>query len=158
MNPLSRLRRHHAIEHATVAVLLERRGRPTNVYGLSDFGGFSLRGDFTREEVEAAAGEAIERLRSGDVHLAITNNCGTNLVVNGVLTATAALLAARGRRDGLQAALTAATLAGMAAVPAGRWVQRNLTTTTHIDGLRIESVRRYGGGGRPRFRVAIREG
>jgi hypothetical protein len=153
---LGRVRRHHAVEHATVAILLSRRARPTPVLGLSDFSGFHLHGDFTAEEVEWAAQEALRRLAAGESGLAISNQCGTNLVVTGLFTAFAALAAAgRKRREGFQAAVTAATFASVAAVPAGRWVQRNFTTSCDTSALRLERVRQMRFGRRPHFKVYL---
>jgi hypothetical protein len=94
----------------------------------------------------------------GESHLAIHDRCGTNLVVTGLLTATAALIASGRRgRDGFQAAVTAATMAGFASLPAGRWIQRNLTTDSDVGNLRVAGVRQSFRGGRPYFKVFLAE-
>ena len=141
MPVLSALRRNHAIEHATIAVLFERRGRVLDVTAWSDPWGFSLRGRFSTDEVESAAGEAIRRLQAGERSLAITPFCGTNIALAGVLASTAALLARGWRRSSLANALGAGVLGAAAAVPAGAWLQRRVTTDPEAAGTLVGPVR-----------------
>ncbi len=80
------LRRNHALEHATIVVMMEREpGRKLN--GFSTDEGFFVQGARTLEEVESAAREAIRRLRGGEKRLAIHRNCGTTIVAANLLTA-----------------------------------------------------------------------
>ncbi len=80
------LRRNHALEHATIAVMMEREpGRKLN--GFSTDEGFFVQGVRSLEEVESAAREAIRRLRGGEKGLAIHRNCGTTIVAANLLTA-----------------------------------------------------------------------
>ena len=80
------LRRNHALEHATIAVMMEREpGRKLN--GFSTDEGFFVQGARSLEEVESAAREAIRRLRGGEKGLAIHRNCGTTIVAANLLTA-----------------------------------------------------------------------
>ena len=157
MNYLTRrLRQHHAIEHATVAVLFERRGR-SKVFGLSDPGGFTLSGPFSAADVHSAAAEALARLQSGQANLAVTDLCGTTLVTTGALAAIGALAGAGTRRiANLPQAITLA-IAGVALAPAaGRWLQRNFTTDSRVDGLAIAVVTEAGRNAtRRRVRVRI---
>jgi hypothetical protein len=157
MSPLTRLRRHHAIEHATIAVLFQRRGRQVSVLGRSDLSGFHLYGSFQPEEVAAALDEAMDRLRTGEHHLAITNHCGTNILATGFLTATAALLASgRNRRDGWSRAVSAATFATLLAAPVGRILQQRITTDPRLGTLRLERIGEYPMRGRRRhYRVFL---
>ncbi len=135
------IRRHHALEHATIAVLFQRRGRMVSVLGRSDFGGFHLYGPFSPQEVESAAAEALERLRSGESYLAITPLCGTNIAVTGILAGSAALLAAgHNRRGSWSRAITAAVLATLVAGRVGSSVQRYITTDAAMDGVRVRTV------------------
>lgn len=148
---LGRLRKHHALEHATIAVLFQRRRRVVSVLGRSDLSGFHVYGPFDRQEVELAFGEALERLLAGESHLAITNLCGTNIATTAVLAGSAAILAyGRGAGRSWSRAMAAALLATMAAAPAGRWIQRRLTTDADVTGLALRAIRDYGGapGGR----------
>ena len=80
------LRRNHALEHATIAVMMEREpGRKLN--GFSTDEGFFVQGVRSLEEVESAAREAIRRLQGGEKRLAIHRNCGTTIVAANLLTA-----------------------------------------------------------------------
>jgi membrane protein implicated in regulation of membrane protease activity len=80
------LRRNHALEHATIAVMMEREsGRRFNGYSTND--GFFVQGVRSMEEVESAAREALKRLRGGDRKLAIHRNCGTTIVAANLLAA-----------------------------------------------------------------------
>jgi hypothetical protein len=80
------LRRNHALEHATIAVMMEREpGRKLN--GFSTDEGFFVQGVRSLEEVDSAAREAIRRLRAGEKRLAIHRSCGTTIVAANLLTA-----------------------------------------------------------------------
>src|SRR5918998_6046693 len=58
------LRRNHALEHATIVVMMEREpGRKLN--GFSTDEGFFVQGVRSLEEVDGAAREALRRLRRG---------------------------------------------------------------------------------------------
>lgn len=138
---LLRTRRHHALEHATIAVLFEHEGQSGGIAALSDPWGFGLLSGFDPGLVGEAGEVALERLRAGQTHLAITDLCGSNLVVTGALAAVAVMAAGRGKWRNLPAAISAAALASVATKPLGRWVQRTLTTdTTGMNALQIRSV------------------
>jgi Domain of unknown function (DUF6391) len=80
------LRRNHALEHATIVVMMERRpGRKLN--GFSTDEGFFVQGVRAAQEVDSAAREALQRLRSGEKGLAIHRNCGTTIVAANLLAA-----------------------------------------------------------------------
>ena len=80
------LRRNHALEHATIAVMMEHDpGRKFN--GFSTDEGFFVQGVRSLEEVDSAAREALKRLRSGESKLAIHRNCGTTIVAANLLAA-----------------------------------------------------------------------
>jgi hypothetical protein len=86
------LRRNHALEHATIAVMMEREpGRKLNGFSTDD--GFFVQGVRSIAEVESAAREAMRRLQNGDKGLAIHRNCGTTIVAANLLTAVFFLLA-----------------------------------------------------------------
>ena len=134
MNPLSRLRKHHAIEHATANVLFARRGRPAGVLGLSDLAGFHLIGPYTASEVRSAGQEALLRLGQGERQLALTDLCGTNIVTTAAFATGAVMLATgRARWSAYPTAVAAAIGAIMAAAPAGRWLQRNINNRRERD-------------------------
>ena len=80
------LRRNHALEHATIVVMMEREpGRKLNGFSTDD--GFFVQGARSLEEVDSAAREALRRLRRGQKRLAIHRNCGTTIVAANLLTA-----------------------------------------------------------------------
>lgn len=80
------LRRNHALEHATIAVMMERApGRKFNGFSTDD--GFFVQGVRSIEEVDSAAREALRRLRSGEKRLAVHRNCGTTIVAANLLAA-----------------------------------------------------------------------
>jgi Domain of unknown function (DUF6391) len=80
------LRRNHALEHATIVVMMEREpGRKLNGFSTDD--GFFVQGVRSISEVESAAREAIRRLQSGEKRLAIHRNCGTTIVAANLLAA-----------------------------------------------------------------------
>ena len=80
------LRRNHALEHATIAVMMEREpGRKLNGFSTDD--GFFVQGVRSISEVESAAREAMRRLQKGEKRLAIHRNCGTTIVAANLLSA-----------------------------------------------------------------------
>ena len=80
------LRRNHALEHATIVVMMEREpGRKLNGFSTDD--GFFVQGVRSIPEVESAAREAMRRLQNGEKRLAIHRNCGTTIVAANLLAA-----------------------------------------------------------------------
>lgn len=140
------VRRNHALEHATISILLSRHGPQTRVLGRAAPDGFYIYGDVPTEALREFAQEGLARLQRGESHLAVSPLCGTNLAVAGVLAGLASLFAMGGRTrlQRLPGALMAAMLAVIAAQPLGRLVQKHLTTSPELDGLRIVSVEPMG--------------
>jgi len=143
--PILRLRRNHALEHATIHLLTER-GQAIRVVGRATFNGFYLYGDLETEQVRAAAQEALERLRRGERGLAVHPNCGTNLVTAGTMAGLAAVLAVghrpRDRWERLPNALLAATAALVLARPLGTLLQARVTTMADPGSMVIRGVHR----------------
>jgi len=142
---VARVRRNHALEHATIHVLTEKH-RPMNVVGRSAFNGFYLYGDLSTELVIEVVHEAYDRLKAGEHQLAIHPNCGTNLVTAGSLAglATFAVLG-NSRKRGLNLlpnALLAATAALILAQPIGPRLQAHVTTMADLGDMTIKGVRR----------------
>jgi hypothetical protein len=153
-----RLRQHHGIEHATVT-LLSRRLPGTFIAARSDQQGFIVYGDVDIVNLRAAVEEALERLQQGERGLAVHPNCGTNLVVTGLLSGSAAWLLSSGRKrpwwDRLPGAILGATLALMIAPPIARWAQENITTSPEIGDLRVSDVVKLDRGPITQHRVVI---
>jgi len=133
--PVSRIRRNHGLEHATLHVLAERFPR-TSMAGHSDTGGFWILGDIPEDDVQSAVATALERLRKGEAELAVHPNCGTNFVTSGIFTGVAASMAMFGAgkrmRDKLERiplAASLATLALIASQPLGLYFQQQFTTS-----------------------------
>lgn len=142
------VRRNHALEHATIAVLLSKYG-PMRVLGRASHDGFYIYGNVPTERLQEFAHEALVRLQKGESHLAVSPLCGTNIAVAGVLAGCASYLALGSRRswlEGLSGAVMAAILAVLAAQPIGKLVQKHYTTSPDLEGVRIVSVDRMGGG------------
>lgn len=132
---ISRVRRNHGLEHATLHILAERHpGQP--MAGHSDFAGFWIVGDLEVDDLQSAVEEALTRLNAGENKLAIHENCGTNFATAGILAGSAAFMAMAGagksfreRLERLPLAMTLATAALILAQPLGLAVQENVTTS-----------------------------
>jgi len=159
-NPLSRIRRNHALEHATIHVLNQRYPR-VSLVGRSDMRGFFLYADLPVEAVASAVEIALDRLRAGEKDLAVHPNCGTNMLTSGVLSGAAAyfsLLGVRSRSwrdrlDRLPLAIMAAIVGGMIAKPLGQRVQEKWTTDPNPGNLAIASLQVTQRSGGKLFRV-----
>ena len=144
---LSRIRRNHGLEHATLTTLARRFPRQP-MAGYSDMGGFWIVGNLDTEAVTEAAMEALDRLRKGERALAIHPNCGTNFAVAGTLAGLAGavtMLVGGTRKQKLERLPLAAVLATVtlvAAQPLAYQVQSRITTSGEPGGLRISEVLR----------------
>ena len=144
--PVSRVRRNHGLEHATLHVLAERHpGRP--LAGHSDLSGFWIIGDLTAEDLASAIQEARLRLESGESKLAVHPNCGTNIATSGVLAGLAAAVGmfgvgkrARDNLDRLPLAILLATLALIVSQPLGLKLQEHVTTSGAMGLLRVVDI------------------
>ncbi len=143
---IGKVRRVHALEHATIT-LLSRRKRDLNIVGRSTPNGFWLYGEVDESEIERAVNEALRRLQGGEAELAIHPRCGTNLAVAGLLTGVSSFLASlslyKNERtlDKLPRVILAATAAMLVAQPAGLAVQEAYTTCPDASRLSIGTIR-----------------
>ncbi|MBI1885030.1 MAG: hypothetical protein HYS09_01735 [Chloroflexi bacterium] len=140
------IRRNHALEHATISILLTRLGQHIRVMGRAAPDGFYIYGNISTERIAESAHEGLARLQRGEAHLAVSPLCGTNLAVAGILAGLASVLAvgSRNRLEKVPNAITAAMLAVLAAQPLGRLVQKYVTTSPHLDGMEIVSIQPMG--------------
>lgn len=90
--PISRVRRNHGLEHATLHILAEQHPR-TSLAGHSDLGGFWILGEVDIEDIQNAVDQALKRLQNGEEELAVHPNCGTNFVTAGTFAGVAASMA-----------------------------------------------------------------
>ncbi len=151
-DPIGSVRRNHALEHATIAVLASKLGHDIRLVGRATFNGFYLYGEMDEAQVRDCAAEALARLRGGEGYLAISPMCGTNLAVAGLLAGLSSLIAL-GNRNRLQRTpnvLLASMLAVLAAQPLGGLAQKHLTTHPDLSDTELVSIRR-GGRGAGRF-------
>ena len=143
---ISRIRRNHGLEHATLHTLA--RNLPhTMIAGHSDVGGFWIIGDVPTELLHIAVQDAITRLRAGESNLAIHPNCGTNYATMGVMAGLAGALAMFGSgkhlRDKLYRLPFAAVFATIALIfsqPLGLLIQSRVTTSGNPGQLEVTSI------------------
>jgi hypothetical protein len=149
------VRRNHALEHATIAVLLAKVGPNTRLVGRASGDGFYIYGKVPTDKIRESAAEALARLKEGESQLAVSSLCGTNLAVAGILAGLASLLALgnRSRWERLPNVLMAAVVAVVGAQPLGRVVQRYVTTSADVQGLEIVDVTATGRGLAPLHKV-----
>jgi len=144
--PISRTRRNHGLEHATMKILNQKYPQ-LNLGGMSSPHGFTIVGDVTAEDVADAAIEALKRLRAGETELAFHPNCGTNFAVPGAFAGLAAWLGTLGtdksfkrKMERLPLAIVLATTALVLTYPLGPLVQKRFTTSGDPQGMELERV------------------
>jgi hypothetical protein len=161
---ISKIRRNHGLEHATIHLLSHKYPDRTFV-GRSDVGGFWLYGNVPTDSVVATVDEALSRLRNGEHELAIHPNCGTNYVTAGLLGGTTSYLTLAGSEDEswgsrlerLPLVITLTTIALIVAQPLGRAAQRHITTQGDPQNLRIKHIERVQDGATTLHRVLTQD-
>ena len=143
---VARTRRNHALEHATVELLLEDGLRPP-IGGYSMPSGFFIFGRVGTEQLSQKANEALRLLKEGEAQLAISPYCGTNLATSALLAGflMSVILGPKRRRNYRRLPLAIAVGLGAAIVgrPIGMALQR-YTTLAAADMLEITGVLRLG--------------
>ena len=142
----ARVRRNHALEHATIN-LLSHHQKGSQTIGVSGLRGFTLFTDLTLEEVYPAVQQALAALQAGRSELAIHANCGTNLLTTALLTTITTLLGVRKKKEErservenfLQLVLFNALVLVLAR-PIGLWVQGNLTVDPQVQDVKIAAI------------------
>ena len=143
----SRIRKNHALEHATVHILSQQYPHKSLI-GRSDNKGFYIYGDISAETLHRVANEALDRLRNGETQLAIHPNCGTNLVTSASLAGFASFLTLFGSKDDdwrkrlerLPTAIMLSLISLIIAQPLGNHLQKNTTTNANPGSLEILST------------------
>ncbi len=135
-----RIRRNHALEHATINII-EEQGGVSGISGMAFDDGFSLSGLLDPEPVLRASRVALERLSRGERHLAISRRCGTTVVVVNTISAVVfiLLLFITGKLAVFPVILSllVAYILGPIASPL---VQRLITTDPEVGSLEITGV------------------
>lgn len=159
---VSRVRRNHGLEHATLNILSERYPRQ-RMAGHSDLNGFWIVADLPVAQVSQAVEQALARMQAGEESLAIHANCGTNFVAAGTAAGLAAWLGMLGAGKGLRSKLdrlpmviSLATIALIAAQPLGFILQARVTTSGQPGTLEIVDIYASRQGGFPACRVVTR--
>ena len=143
------VRQNHALEHATVAMLLEMGMRPP-LGGYSTPGGYFIFGKASSDGITQAATEALRRLMEGQKTLAVSPHCGTNLATGAMLAGLLSALIMGGRnRHPRRLSVAAVAIIGATLVsrPLGNALQRRYTTLADVEGMEITGVRRLWGEG-----------
>lgn len=153
---ISRIRRNHGLEHASIHVLSETH-KNFSAQGNSNHKGFTLNiyGDINEGDVIEAVETAFKRMKAGEHHLAVHPNCGTVLLT----TATMATLAVQTvfgleskRQERLETkvpaffnALPSAILAVVVSLivsrPVGLHIQERYTTEGDLGDMHIVRIR-----------------
>ena len=138
-------RRNHAVEHATLHILA-RKFKNQSMGGHSNPTGFFLMGNFTKQDIQEAADEAMRRMRGGETELAIHEGCGTNLATSTLLPATLAFIPMRSTRSNfwrfllIPFAIALAVGGYFLSKPLGPWLQKNVTTEAELGNMRIIDI------------------
>jgi hypothetical protein len=142
---LSRIRRNHGLEHATLNILaLQFPHR--RLSGLSFPGGFFILGEIPSEDLREAVIQALVRMDNGERHLAIHAQCGTNYVASGFIAGLLTwlgMIGVKSKRDRLERLpllITLATLGFIASQPLGPLLQQRLTTSGDPQGMSVVDV------------------
>ena len=157
-NLVGNVRRNHALEHATITVMLRKIGHDIRMVGRATGDGYYLYADIPTEMLEEATHEALQRMKSGEGYLAVSPFCGTNLAVAGALAGVASMVTMgnSNRGEKVPNVILASMLAVLAAQPVGRIVQRYLTTSPDVGDTEIVGIRAGGRGGARFHKVLTR--
>lgn len=145
---LQRIRRNHALEHATIN-LLGAQHPQAQIIGLSGPWGFMLYTTLTTDQVVPAVMEALKRLKRGERNLSIHERCGTNLIVTATLTMLATLIGHRRpqedegllqRLEPIPYMILLNVVALLVSQPLRSWVQANLTTDADLSATEISAI------------------
>jgi hypothetical protein len=156
---ISRIRRNHALEHATLQVL-SKKNPQLMAAGYSDTRGFMIIGKVSTDQLYAAANEALRRLQAGEEYLAIHPTCGTNFATTGIVAGTLSWLAMLGadrnfRRnlDRLPIVIMMVIAGIIIAQPLGPLMQSRVTTDGDVGELEVTEITRFERQGTPVHRV-----
>ena len=142
---LSRIRRNHGLEHATINILSQRFPY-RRLAGYSFPGGFFILGDIPTADLREAVIQALARMNNGERYLAVHEHCGTNYVASGFVAGLLAWLGmagAKSKRDQVERlplVIALATFGFIFSQPLGPAIQQRVTTSGDPQGLSIVDV------------------
>ena len=134
------VRRNHALEHATVQLLMARLGPDLRIVGRAAGDGFRLYGHLPPQALTECTREALNRLQAGEAHWAVTSLCGTNLATAGILASLATLLVASKTKEKVSNGIVAGIAAVTVAQPLGRMIQEKLTTSPDLADTELVAI------------------
>ncbi len=142
---LQRIRRNHAIEHATMH-MLSRAGVAARLAARSDWRGLTFYGDIDSAALSRAASRGFLALETGHSELAVHPRCGSMVSVSFLLGLLAVWLAQSGLRRGSSPLRSLLTVAGIASAtllarPLGESAQAHVLTSADMGNARLVSVR-----------------
>jgi hypothetical protein len=156
---ISRVRRNHALEHATLQILAKKNSH-LSAAGYSDPNGFHILGNVSTDLLHEAVSEALHRLQAGEENLAIHPSCGTNFAATGIVAGTFAWLAMIGTGGGLRskmerwpAVVILVTLGMIISQPLGPFLQAHFTTDGDVGELEVTEITRLERQGTPIHRI-----
>jgi hypothetical protein len=142
---LSRIRRNHGLEHATINILSQRFPY-RRLAGYSFPGGFFILGDLPTDDLREAVHQALARMNNGERTLAIHEHCGTNYAASGVVAGVLAWLGMAGAKSNrnkverLPLVITLVTFGFIFSQPLGPALQQRITTSGDPQGMSIVDV------------------
>ena len=142
---LSRIRRNHGLEHATINILSQRFPY-RQIGGYSFPGGFLILGEIPTPDLREAVIQALARMNNGERLLAIHDHCGTNYVASGFVAGLLAWLGmtgAKSKRDQVERLPLVIALAMFGFIlsqPLGPALQERVTTSGDPQGMSIVDV------------------
>ena len=141
---ISATQKNHGLEHATIAVLIEKCGMQT-IAGRASNDGFYVLGHVDSDLLLECSKDALNRMQDGNKELAISTFCGTNILTTGALTAVFALLANQFYKhsnwiEKTMNAITWSILAVVISQPIGCWIQKMVTTNGNVENIEISSI------------------
>lgn len=155
---LRRVRRNHALEHATVTLMLEE-GVSGPLGGYSTPWGFFIVGSLSSEQLTRIVGQALENLSAGHSEMAISPHCGTNMaiaaLISGALTRVVLGKKRQGRWKRLPLVLVAVVVGAVLSRPLGAVIQRRFTTLADMEGLEVIAVRKAWPGDVPKLHRVV---
>jgi len=139
------VRRNHALEHATVQLLLARLGPELRLVGRASNNGFIIYGRVPPDALAECAQEGLRRLQRGEDYWAVTPLCGTNIATAGIMAslatmAVSAISAHSKTKDRIGNAIAASVVAVAIAQPVGRLLQEKITTSPDLGDTEILSI------------------
>ena len=153
-----RVRRNHALEHATVALMLEE-GVPGPLGGYSTPWGFFIVGNLSTEQLTRIVDKALESLSAGQSEMAISPHCGTNMAVAALFSGALTRLALGKRKQRLwkrvPIVIGAVVVGALLSRPVGNAIQRRFTTLSDMDGLEVVDIQKVWPGDEPRLHRVI---